>query len=84
LKSLENAIEILEKEFEGIEAKKAEVSDLLCDKIEEKQKEKLLTYMNACIYSIHHLLKCPQEIEHCKWKFNLPKGMISVQHVQGF
>ena len=53
VKSLEDAIEILEKEFEGIEAKKAEVSDLLCDKIDEKQKEKLLTYMWQYTYIQH-------------------------------
>ena len=53
MKSLEDAIEILEKEFEGIEAKKAEVSDLLCDKIDEKQKEKLLTYMWQYTYIQH-------------------------------
>ena len=44
MKQLEDAVNILETQFEKIETAKAEVSELLTDKIDEKTKKKCCTY----------------------------------------
>ena len=44
---MEDAVNILECQFEKIETTKAEVSELLTDKIDEKTKTKFCTYFGS-------------------------------------
>ena len=48
MKQLEDAVNILETQFEKIETAKAEVSELLTDKIDEKTKKSVVLTLVQC------------------------------------